>query len=136
MYAFAAPNRSNPPGWALAVGAFIADRAIRSVEDGWRSPHARGLRLAGLATAATPLMLALALSRSALAAFGVDWLTPAVQRLYRQEDLAGTIEAPARRAAAAARPADYDVLVVGGGPGGRARPPSCRAAACGWRWRS
>jgi 2-polyprenyl-6-methoxyphenol hydroxylase-like FAD-dependent oxidoreductase len=118
MYAFAAPNRSNPPGWALAVGAFIADRAIRSVEDGWRSPHARGLRLAGVATVATPLMLALALSRSALAAFGVDWLTPAVRRLYRQEDLADTIEAPARRAAAAARPADYDVLVVGGGPGG------------------
>ena len=118
MYAFAAPHRSNPPGWALAVGAFIADRAIRSVEDGWRSPHARGLRLAGLATAATPLMLALALSRSALAAVGVDWLSPAVRRLYRQEELAGTLEAPARRAALAARPTDYDVLVVGGGPGG------------------
>jgi 2-polyprenyl-6-methoxyphenol hydroxylase-like FAD-dependent oxidoreductase len=118
MYAFAAPQRSNPPGWALAVGTFIADRAIRSVEDGWRSPHARGLRLAALATAATPLMLALGLSRSALAAFGIDWLSPAVRHLYRQEELGGTLEAPARRAAAAARPADYDVLVVGGGPGG------------------
>ena len=118
MYAFAAPQRSNPPGWALAVGTFIADRAIRSVEDGWRSRHAHGLRLAALATAATPAMLALALSRSALAAIGVDWLSPAVRRLYRQEELAGTLEAPARRAARAARPADYDVLVVGGGPGG------------------
>ncbi len=118
MYAFAAPQRGNPPGWALAVGTFVADRAIRSVEDGWRSPHARGLRLAALATAATPLMLALALSRSALAAVGVDWLSPAVRRLYRQEDLGGTLEVPARRVAAGGRPADYDVLVVGGGPGG------------------
>jgi len=118
MYAFAAPHRANPAGWTIAVGAFIADRAIRSVEDGWRSPHARGLRLAALATAATPLMLGLALSRSALAAVGIDWLGPAARRLYRQEALAGTLEAPARRRAAAARPADYDVLVVGGGPGG------------------
>ncbi len=118
MYAFAAPHRSNPPGWALAIGTFIADRAIRSVEDGWRSPHARGLRLAALATAATPLMLALALSRSALAAVGIDWLSPAVRRLYRQEELGATLEVPAARTAAAARSADYDVLVVGGGPGG------------------
>jgi 2-polyprenyl-6-methoxyphenol hydroxylase-like FAD-dependent oxidoreductase len=118
MYAFAAPQRSNPPGWALAVGTFIADRAIRSVEEGWRSPHARGLRLAARATAATPVMLALALSRSALAAFGIDWLSPAVRRLYRQEELGATLEVPASRTAAATRPADYDVLVVGGGPGG------------------
>ena len=118
MYQFAAPQRSNLPGWALAVGTFVADRAIRTVERGWRSAHARGLRMAGLATAAAPVMLALALSRRALAAFGVDWLTPAARRLYPQESLARTLEAPAPRAAAAARPADYDVLVVGGGPGG------------------
>jgi 2-polyprenyl-6-methoxyphenol hydroxylase-like FAD-dependent oxidoreductase len=118
MYQFAAPQRSNLPGWALAVGTFVADRAIRTVERGWRSAHARGLRMAGLATAAAPVILALALSRRALATFGVDWLTPAARRLYPQESLARTLEAPAPRAAAAARPADYDVLVVGGGPGG------------------
>ncbi|MGH7373624.1 MAG: tryptophan 7-halogenase, partial [Candidatus Rokuibacteriota bacterium] len=118
MYQFAAPHRGSPPGWALAVGAFIADRAIRSVERGWRSGHARGLRLAGLATAATPLMLALAIGRKPLATLGVDWLTPAARRLYSQEELARTLEAPARRADAVVRPADYDVLVVGGGPGG------------------
>ncbi len=118
MYQFAAPQRSNPAGWALAVGAFIADRAMRSCEQGWHSAHARGLRMAGLATAATPLVLALALSRRALAAFGVYWLTPMVRRLYPQERLARTLEAPARRAPGAPRPADYDVLVVGGGPGG------------------
>ena len=94
MYAFAAPQRGNLPGWALAVGTFVADRAIRSVEDGWHSPHARGLRLAALATAAAPLMLALGLSRSVLAAVGIDWLSPAVRRLYRQEELGVTLEAP------------------------------------------
>jgi 2-polyprenyl-6-methoxyphenol hydroxylase-like FAD-dependent oxidoreductase len=118
MYQFAAPHRGSPPGWALAVGAFIADRAIRSVERGWRSGHARGLRLASLATAATPLMLALAIGRKPLAALSVDWLTPAARRLYSQEELARTLEASARRAHAVVRPADYDVLVVGGGPGG------------------
>ena len=118
MYQFAAPQRSNPPGWALAVGAFVADRAIRSVERGWRSSHARGLRMAAVATASTPVMLALALGRRPLAALGIDWLTPVARRLYPQESLARTLDASAPGPAAAARPADYDVLVVGGGPGG------------------
>lgn len=118
MYRFAAPHRGHPPGWALAVGAFVADRVIRSVERGWRSPHACGLRLAARATAATPLLLALALGRKALAALGLDWLAGAVRRFYPQEEMARTIEAAAPRAVAASRAADYDVLVVGGGPGG------------------
>ena len=63
-------------------------------------------------------MLALGLSRSALAAVGIDWLSPAVRRLYRQEELGVTLEAPAPRTAVTGRPADYDVLVVGGGPAG------------------
>jgi glycosyltransferase involved in cell wall biosynthesis len=105
MYQFAAPHRSNPAGWALAVGAFIADRAVRCVEDGWRSPEARGLRLAALATAATPLMLLLGLGRSALAAAGIDWLTPAAGRFYRQEDLARTLEAAQRPVPVPDRPA-------------------------------
>ena len=38
MYQFAAPHRSNPPGWALAVGAFVTDRARRA----WvRAPRVR-----------------------------------------------------------------------------------------------
>jgi 2-polyprenyl-6-methoxyphenol hydroxylase-like FAD-dependent oxidoreductase len=118
MYEFAAPHRSNAPGWALAVGAFVADRVLRTVERGWHSDHARGLRMAALATAATPLLLPLALGRSVLAALGIDCLTPVVRRLYPQETLAGTLEAPGPRAAGGGRPADYDVLVVGGGPGG------------------
>ncbi|HEY7252085.1 MAG TPA: glycosyltransferase family 2 protein, partial [Methylomirabilota bacterium] len=116
MYQVAAPHRGNPPDWALAVGTFIANRAIRAMERGWRSPHSQGLRMAAVATAATPLMLALALSRRALGAVGVDWISPAVRRLYPQDELARTLAAPARPAAAASRAADYDVLVVGGGP--------------------
>jgi len=118
MYQVAAPHRAHAPGWALAVGAFVADRVLRTVEGGWHSPHARGLRMAALATVATPLLLPLALGRRALAALGIDWLTPMVRRLYPQEALAGTLEAPGPRAAGSGRPADYDVLVVGGGPGG------------------
>ncbi|HJV56251.1 MAG TPA: glycosyltransferase family 2 protein, partial [Methylomirabilota bacterium] len=99
MYEFAAPHRSHAPGWALAIGAFVADRILRTVERGWHSGHARGLRMAALATAATPLLLPLALGRRALASLGIDWLTPVVRRLYPQEALAGTLEAPGPRTA-------------------------------------
>ena len=79
-YQSAAPMRLNPAGWSLAIGTFVAAHAIRTVERGWRSPHAQGLRLAAAATVATPLMLALGLSRSTLAAMRLDWLTPATRR--------------------------------------------------------
>ena len=57
----------NPAGWALAIGTFIVARVVGTIERGWRSPHARALRLAAVATAATPLVLALGLSRRTLA---------------------------------------------------------------------
>jgi 2-polyprenyl-6-methoxyphenol hydroxylase-like FAD-dependent oxidoreductase len=118
MHQAVAPHRDNPLGWALAVGTFITARALGSIEEGWRSPHAQALRLAGLATAASPLVLALGMSRRPLAAVGIDWLSPAVRWLYPQEALARALEAPRPRSRAAARAADYDVLIVGGGPGG------------------
>ena len=119
MYQFAGPHRTNPPGWALAVGTFVADRALRTAERGWRSAHARGLRLAAAATAATPLLLGLALGRRALALVGADPLGAVVRNLYSQDALAATLESPAARSTGLdPRPADYDVLVVGGGPGG------------------
>jgi 2-polyprenyl-6-methoxyphenol hydroxylase-like FAD-dependent oxidoreductase len=117
-YHSAESQRLNPAGWALAIGTFIVARVVGTVERGWRSPHARALRLAAVATAATPLVLALGLSRRTLAAVGFDWLTPAVRRLYPQGELARTLEASGPTAAVVSRPADYDVLVVGGGPGG------------------
>ncbi len=119
MYQFAAPHRANPPGWALAVGAFVADRALRTIERGWRSDHARGLRLAAAATAATPLLLALTLGRRALTTGGRDPLGAVVSGLYSQDALASTLASAAPRPAGPGpRAADYDVLVVGGGPGG------------------
>ena len=119
MYQFAGPHRTNPPGWALAVGTFVADRALRTAERGWRSAHARGLRLAAAATAATPLLLGLALGRRALALVGADPLGAVVRNLYSQDALAATLESPAARSTGLdPHPADYDVLVVGGGPGG------------------
>ena len=133
MYQFAAPHRSHPPGWALAVGAFVADRALRTVERGLGSDHARGLRMAAVATAATPLLLVLALGRSALAALGVDRLGPVVRTLYSQDALAATLESPARRAAGPRSPGR--LRRAGGRAAGRgdpARRPSSRAAGCGW----
>ena len=119
MYQFAGPHRTNPPGWALALGTFVADRALRTAERGWRSAHARGLRLAAAATAATPLLLGLALGRRALALVGADPLGAVVRTLYSQDALAATLESPGPRSTGPGpRPADYDVLVVGGGPGG------------------
>ena len=119
MYQFAGPHRTNPPGWALAVGTFVADRALRTAERGWRSAHARGLRLAAAATAATPLLLGLARGRRALALVGADPLGAVVRTLYSQDALAATLESPGPRSTGPGpRPADYDVLVVGGGPGG------------------
>src|SRR6185369_13455229 len=131
MYQFAGPHRTNPPGWALAVGTFVADRALRTAERGWRSAHARGLRLAAAATAATPLLLGLALGRRALALVGADPLGAVVRTLYSQDALAATLESPGPRSTGPGpRPADYDVLVVGGGPGGSS------AATFGWPWPS
>jgi flavin-dependent dehydrogenase len=119
MYQFAGPHRTNPPGWALAVGTFVADRALRTAERGWRSAHARGLRLAAAATAAPPLLLGLALGRRALALVGADPLGAVVRTLYSQDALAATLESPGPRSTGPGpRPADYDVLLVGGGPGG------------------
>ena len=130
MYQFAGPHRTNPPGWALAVGTFVADRALRTAERGWRSAHARGLRLAAAATAATPLLLGLALGRRALALVGADPLGAVVRNLYSQDALAATLESPAARSTGLdPRPADYDVLVVGGGPGGSSAAGDSSVAA-------
>ena len=117
-YQSAAPLRLNPAGWSLAIGTFVLARAVRTVERGWHSSHAQALRLAALATAATPLMLTLQVGRRTLAALKLDWLTPTARRFYAQETLARTLQAAAPRSTTASRSADYDVLVVGGGPGG------------------
>ena len=117
-YQSAAPLHLNPAGWSLAIGTFVAAHAVRTVERGWRSRHAQALRLAAAATVAAPLTLALTLSRGTLATMRLDWLTLALRRFYPHDEMARAVAAPTPRSLAASRPAEYDVLVVGGGPGG------------------
>jgi flavin-dependent dehydrogenase len=118
---FAAPQRGNPAAWAAAVGVFVLDRTAETWRRWWRDPRARGMRLAAAATAATPVLLGLALIAPALRRLGLEPLAPFIRRFYSQERLAGLLpERQASPEAAAPRPraADYDVLVIGGGPGG------------------
>jgi flavin-dependent dehydrogenase len=119
--AFAAPHRGNLAAWAMATGIFTLGCVVDTWRGWWRDPRARCLAQVGLATAATPVLLVLALTHGLLARRGFDVLTAFTRRVYSQERLARLLPAgpgvPSRRPAAT-RVADYDVLVVGAGPGG------------------
>ncbi|HEV8440834.1 MAG TPA: tryptophan 7-halogenase, partial [Methylomirabilota bacterium] len=117
---FTAPHRHSPAAWALATGVFALGCMTESWRGWWHDPRARCLRLAGIATGATPLVLFLALTHR-LVPRGLDRLQRFTRRVYSQERLAPLLSNP--RPSLAARPpanppADYDVLVIGGGPGG------------------
>ena len=86
--AFAAPHRHNPAAWALAVGVFTLD-SIAQTWGGWlRDPRARALMRAALATAATPVLLGLALIHGAASRRGFDAVTAFTRRVYGAEALA------------------------------------------------
>ncbi len=133
--AFAASYRGNPAAWAVATGVFTLNCVVETWRGWWRDPRARCLRMVGTATVAAPLLLPLALAHAlrarrgphsagaveAASGSGSDRLTAFVGRVYCQQGLAPLLpDARAARGwpAARPRPADYDVLVVGGGPGG------------------
>ncbi len=118
MFEFASPQRPNPGAWAAATGAFMVDRLVTSVREGWGGANGRALRMAALATAATPVLLLLALTRRPLGALGLDLLTPFVRRVYSQDRLGQVLPRAAPASGGARGVPDYDVLVVGGGPGG------------------
>lgn len=113
--AFAAPHRHSPAAWALATGVFALDCIAQTWRGWWKHPEARCLRQVAVATAATPVLLGLALTRRP------NRLAEFTRRVYSQDRLApllrstATARAPKGRGS---RPADYDVLVVGAGPGG------------------
>jgi flavin-dependent dehydrogenase len=125
--AFAAAHSGNLGAWAFATGVFTVNSIVETWHGWWRDPRARCLRVVGVATAATPLLLFLALlhalagqrrghgSRS-------DRLAAFAARVYSQERLARVLPKDAestRTLSTASRGrADYDVLVIGGGPGG------------------
>jgi flavin-dependent dehydrogenase len=118
---FAAPHSHHPAAWALATGVFTLNRVAETWQGWWRDPRARCMRLAGAATAATPVLLALALAHRARPRAGLDRLAAFARSVYSQERLARVLpEASVSEAIAVSRAGtvDCDVLVVGGGPGG------------------
>lgn len=115
---FAAPHRHNPGAWAAAAGVFALHRTVETWRGWWSDPALRSARLAAAATAAAPALLGVALLARPLGWLGLDPLAPLVRRLYSQDRLAEVLPRAERARAAAARRADYDVLVVGGGPAG------------------
>jgi 2-polyprenyl-6-methoxyphenol hydroxylase-like FAD-dependent oxidoreductase len=124
--AFAAGHAGNLGTWALATGVFTINLIVETWSGWWRDPRARCLRLVGVATAATPLLLALALVHALVGRRGrvsrFDRLTAFAARVYSQEALARVLPEDARatrKASAEARQSPgCDVLVIGGGPGG------------------
>ena len=85
---FAAPHRHHPAAWATALAVFSLDRTLTTWRRWWRDPRARRMRVAALATAATPALLVLALATPLLRRLGVDPATRFVARVYSQERLA------------------------------------------------
>jgi len=117
MHGFAAPYRYNYGAYAMAMGAFMLDRIAQSWRGWWRDPRARVMRRAALATAALPA-LAAAAAQGALGLGGRpgrNLVAVLVGRMFSQERLVASLPDAARPGSP---PADFDVLVVGGGPAG------------------
>src|SRR5262245_13424652 len=136
---FLAQQQTGSPGaWASAAAVFTGGYII----DTWRrwlgDPRAHCMRTVAAATVATPALLALAVTHGLVArrgdhaapGAGADarrphapftsrWLTAFTELVYSQERLARVLPAQQPAAHAGTPPvADYDVLVIGGGPGG------------------
>jgi glycosyltransferase involved in cell wall biosynthesis len=85
---FSAPHRHHPAAWATAFAVFSLDRTLTTWRRWWRDPRARRMRLAALATAATPALLVLALATPIFRKVGADPAAGLVARVYSQERLA------------------------------------------------
>jgi 2-polyprenyl-6-methoxyphenol hydroxylase-like FAD-dependent oxidoreductase len=121
---FVAAHGGSPGAWAMATGVFTLNTIVETWGAWWRDPRARCLRLVGVATAATPVLLALAVAHALLsrrAPSRLDKLAAFTERVYAQDPLARMMPEDARASRARAmapRAVDCDVLVIGGGPGG------------------
>jgi flavin-dependent dehydrogenase len=115
----------SPGAWLLATGVFAGSLVAETWSQWWRDPRAECLKLVGVATAATPVLLGLALVHVLLGrrgdAWGLDRLQAFAARVYSQDALARVLPGPRHATGvpgASGRPPDCDVLVIGGGPGG------------------
>jgi len=118
MHHFATPYRYNHGAYATALGAFILDRIARTWEGWWGDSRVRVMRVAALGTAALPALAAAATIQWVLGSGkrgGPDLVSALVSRAFSRHRLAAALPAVARDPGP---PADYDVLVIGGGPGG------------------
>ena len=93
---FTVAHRHHPAAWAAAVGVFTVDRTLATWRDWLRDPRVRRMRVAAVATTATPALLALALATPALRRLGLDPIPAFVDRFYSQERLAGAEVEPSR----------------------------------------
>ncbi len=121
LAAFTAAYRHNPGAFASAVGAFTVNRIASTWGGWWRDPRARVMRRAALASAALPALAAAAALQWTLGLrrVGIDLVAPLVRWAFSQDRLAAALGPQEGGGAPRRRPtADYDVLVVGGGPGG------------------
>ncbi|HET7875772.1 MAG TPA: tryptophan 7-halogenase [Methylomirabilota bacterium] len=119
LFEFTAPHRAHPAAFALAVGAFALNRTVETWRGWWHEPRVRAAGLAAAATVAAPVLLGIALLARPLARIGLDPLTPLVRWLYDQRRLARVLTRTRSEPPASSGPAaDFDVLVVGGGPAG------------------
>ncbi len=118
MHRFAAPYRYNYGAYGMAMGAFVLDRIAQTWRDWWMDPRARVMRRAALATMALPVLAATAALQGTLGLGrrrAPDLISPVVRWGYSQERLAASLPGGPRPETP---PADYDVVVVGGGPAG------------------
>jgi hypothetical protein len=91
MAEFTAPHRHHPAAWATAFGVFALSRTVETWRGWWRDPRARLMRVAAVATAATPVLLLLALATPVLRWLGLDLIPAFVDRFYSQERLAAAL---------------------------------------------
>ena len=87
---FSVPYRDNFGGFMLSVAAVAAHRTAETWRGWWSDPRARRLRLAGAASALTPVLLLAAMAGRPLRALGADPVAFLVRHVYSQDRLAAT----------------------------------------------